>query len=260
MAIDLQKIELRKQSVIDLKKSSGLGADSKAQVVLALDYSGSMGHLYSNGVVQDTVERILPFGLAFDDNGEVDFYLFHDGSIPMPRPITKSNLDNHINNKVIGQYDMGGTNYAPVLENIYRDFSKSQPYDVPEPSVEKKGFFGLGKSTAAPVLEKPAQATKMEMPVYVIFITDGNNFDKDRTEKIIRKMSNEGFFVQFIGIGHEQFAFLDKLDDLGGRLIDNVNFFKVNDIARMSDGQLYQGLMNEYPGWVKQAKSHNLID
>lgn len=259
MAIDLQKIEIRKQSVIDLKKTSGLGADSKAQVVLALDYSGSMTTLYQKGVVQDTVERILPFGLAFDDNGEVDFYLFHDGVIPMPEPITLANLDGHINNKVIGKHQMGGTNYAPVLEKIYSDFTKSPSYDLPPAPAEKKSFFGFGKSTA-PVMEKPVQTVKMKMPVYVIFITDGNNFDKDRTERIIRRMSNEGFFVQFIGIGWEQFQFLDKLDDLPGRLIDNVNFFKVDNIAQMSDQNLYQGLMNEYPGWVKQAKSLNLID
>ena len=78
MAINLEKINLQKEQVIDLKKKAGIGSRSQAQVVLALDFSGSMSTLYNNGTVQKTVERILPFGLAFDDNGEVDTYLFEN--------------------------------------------------------------------------------------------------------------------------------------------------------------------------------------
>lgn len=237
MAIDLQKIELRKQSVIDLKKSSGLGSDSKAQVYLALDFSYSMSPLYDDGTVQEVVERILPFGLAFDDNGEVDFYLFENRCKQMPETITLSNVDGYINNKVLGRYSMGGTNYAPVLEEIYKETA----------NVSKGGFFSK------------SSVEKMKTPVYIIFITDGNNSDKSETESIIRKMSETGIFVQFIGIGKEQFSFLDKLDDLSGRKIDNVNFFKVDDIRGISDNALYQGLMTEYPGWVAQAKNKNLI-
>lgn len=237
MAIDLQKIELRKQSVIDLKKKTGLGADSKAQVYLALDFSGSMSPLYRDGTVQNVVERILPFGLAFDDNGEVDFYLFHDKYIKMPENITLQNIDGYVDKKVLNKYQMGGTSYAPVLEAIYADTV----------TMSKGGFF----SKATP--------EKMDNPVYVIFITDGNNSDRSATEDIIRKMSNAGIFVQFIGIGWEQFSFLDKLDDLSGRKIDNVNFFKIDDIQRISDDNLYNGLMAEFPGWVTQAKSHQLI-
>lgn len=234
--IDLNKIEKRKNSVIDLKKQSGLGADSKAQVVLALDFSGSMSSLYSNGVVQEVVEKILPFGLAFDDNGEVDFYLFENGSKKLPENITIKNLDGYINKKVLGKYSMGGTNYAPVLKDIYKDFTSSS-----------KGLFGGVKVKA------------MDAPVYVIFVTDGDNFDKKETEEVIKKLSSEGFFIQFIGIGNAGFSFLEKLDDLPGRTLDNVNFFRVDNISTYSDDKLYSGLMNEYPTWVKEAQNINLI-
>lgn len=235
MAIDLNKIELRKKQVIDLKKSSGLGENAKAQVVLALDFSGSMSGLYANGTVQETVEKILPFGLAFDDNGEVDFYLFESGYKKLPDNITLKNLDKYIDNKVMGKYQMGGTNYSPVLKAIHKEFKSTGG-----------GFFSKKSST-------------METPVYVIFITDGDNFDKKETEEVIREMSKEGFFVQFIGIGNAGFDFLDRLDNLSGRTLDNVNFFKVQNIQTYSDENLYNGLMNEYPEWVKQAKSLNLI-
>lgn len=233
MALDLIKIKERKEEVIDLKKKSGLDSQ-KAQVILALDYSGSMSTLYRNGTVQDVVERVLPFGLAFDDNGEVDFYLFENGSKKMPDNITLKNLDGYINNKVMGKYSMGGTEYAPVLKQIFKDFSN------------KKGLFGFGK-------------TEVQDPVYIIFITDGENSDHSATESIVKEMSNYGFFIQFVGIGYEQFRFLDKLDNLSGRKIDNANFFKIKDIKAESDSSLYSSLMNEFPTWVNQARNLNLI-
>lgn len=231
--IDLIKIKERREEVLDLKKKSGLD-NQKAQVILALDYSGSMSTLYSNGTVQEVVEKILPFGLAFDDNGEVDFYLFENGSKKMPENITLKNLDGYINNKVIGKYSMGGTEYAPVLKQIFKEFST------------KKGIFGLGSST-------------MNEPVYVIFITDGENSDHSATESIVKEMSNHGFFIQFVGIGSERFRFLDKLDNLSGRKIDNANFFKVSNIRTESDSSLYSSLMNEFPSWVAEARKLSLI-
>lgn len=236
MSIDLLKVKERKSTILNLKKDTGL-ENQAAQVILALDYSGSMSNLYRNGSVQEVVERILPLGLAFDDNQAVDFYLFEDDYTKLPENITLKNVDGYIKEKVLGNYTMGGTSYAPVLEAIYDDFVKT-----------KGGFFGLG-----------GKVTTMELPVYIIFITDGENSDKDDTREIVRKMSNAGFFIQFIGIGNESFNFLSKLDDLSGRLIDNANFFKVPNLQTVSDDDLYRLLMKEFPLWVKQAKSKELI-
>lgn len=239
MAIDLNKIEERKESIINLKKEAGIGKNSKAQVVLALDFSGSMDHLYRNGTVQDTVERILPVGLAFDDNGEVDTYIFESSYNRIKEPITLNNLDGYVNNKIYNKYSMGGTNYSPVLNAIMSDFKPGK----------SGGFLGFGGT----------QETVMEYPVYVIFITDGENFDKLETEKVIKEMSEKGFFIQFIGIGSSSFSFLENLDNLQGRKLDNANFFKVTDLKNMSDDQLYKGLMKEYPQWLIQAKDLGLV-
>jgi hypothetical protein len=112
MGLDLMKVKERKTILLDLKKAVGIEGQ-KAQVILAMDYSGSMATLYTNGTVQDTVERILPVGLAMDDNGEVDFYLFDDGVQKVPDSITLKNLDGFINSKVMGKYDMGGRFVPP---------------------------------------------------------------------------------------------------------------------------------------------------
>ena len=109
MSINLEKINLQKEKVIDLKKKAGIGSRAQAQVVLALDYSGSMSSLYRNGTVQDTVEKILPFGLAFDDNGEVDTYLFQDRSFKIYEPVTLKNVEGYVQKEIHnGKYQMGG--------------------------------------------------------------------------------------------------------------------------------------------------------
>lgn len=235
MAINLNKINLQKDKVVSLKNACGISSNSSAQVVLALDFSGSMSSLYRDNTVQTVVETVLPFGLAFDDNGEVDVYIFETGYRKVAQPVTLKNLEGFVDREIVRKYSMGGTNYAPVLEAIYKDFAKA------------KGFFNFSSNI------------QMEYPVYIIFITDGNNSDRNKTEGIVRKMSEKGFFIQFIGIGNERFDFLEHLDDLAGRKIDNANFFKINNIRQMTDDQLYNGLMNEYPSWYKKAKNLQLF-
>lgn len=106
-------LDLRKQIVLDLKKTKGI--ETKAQVVVAMDYSGSMSSMYKDGTVQRLVERLFPLALGFDDNEELDFYLFHNGHVALPS-VTKSNYATYIKDNVDGS--MGGTSYAPVLRAI----------------------------------------------------------------------------------------------------------------------------------------------
>ena len=44
-----------------------------------------------------------------------------------------------------------------------------------------------------------------------------------------------------------------------GRFIDNANFFALDDIDSISDEQLYERLMGEFPIWLKQAKQKNIL-
>jgi len=231
--IDLNKLNTRKDFVIELKKNIGLDGQ-KAQVVLALDYSGSMSQLYGNGSVQSLVERLMPIAMAFDDNQEIDFYLFENGSRKMKENITLSNLDGYIQNKIIGKYQMGGTSYSPVINDIVKEFGTA-----------KAGWFSKSEPLA--------------YPVYVIFITDGENGDRAQAEKAITEASKTGVFFQFVGIGASSFSFLEKLDTLSGRFIDNANFFKVRDLSTMSDDDLYKFLLFEFPMFITQARSKNLI-
>ena len=237
----MSSISLRKQQVINLKKEVGIGG-VKAQVVLALDFSGSMEGLYNNGTVQSTLERILPIGLAFDDNEEVDFYLFHDSFIKVDPNITLSTIGG-LAASVKKKYRMGGTNYAPVLNKIIQEY---RPHTAEVNAGGIRGFFGK--------TETKVEAARY--PVYVIMITDGANFDKEATKSAIIEASKLNIFIQFVGIGPDrgEFKFLEKLDEnLLGKALDNVNFMYIKDLNEISDDALYRGLMTEFPTWFKQA-------
>lgn len=235
MSIDLQKLDLRKKMVFDLSKKKGI-ENQKAQIVLCMDYSGSMGHLYRSEFVQDVLERIVPVAMQFDDNQELELYLFQNKCFKHKNNVTVKNVSGIIDREIYNKYDMAGTSYAPPINQIVKENAGS------------KGFLGLGGSKGP-----------MDLPVYVIFITDGENDDRREAEAAIREASKFGIFFQFIGIGNQEFTFLDKLDHLSGRLLDNANFFPIQDLSKMSDQDLYEKLLGEFPDWLPLAKQHNLI-
>lgn len=136
----------------------------------------------------------------------------------------KSHPDIDVNN-IVGYVDNniecdGGTNYSPVMKAV----------------------------------------TKIaNVPTYVIFITDGDNQDKNASREFIREISDEPIFWKFIGIGNERFTFLEELDDMSGRVIDNADFVKIEDISKISDDELYKLLMQEFSEWWTEAEKKGII-
>lgn len=219
-------IELKKsvvcldKSLVDLSKKSGIAFDNhRARVAVVMDYSGSMSSLYRTGEVQKVLNRLMPLALRFDDNGELDVWIF-DNSYERIESMTINNFEHFVQNEILrlGR-SMGGTSYSPVLRDVIKKYceeDKNSPY-----------------------------------PAFIIFITDGANGDKRDTDIVIRKTSQENIFVQFVGMGSAHFDYLEKLDDLAGRPVDNTGFIKVNDFARLSDEKLYKLLLSQYPDWLR---------
>lgn len=217
----------RKEHVI--KIATELGAMEPADVVLDLDFSGSMKLLYEDGRVQRLLNRILPMGLAFDANKAITFWLFHNGFIRM-EDITEKNVDT-IATKAIKTHSMGATNYSPVLTENLKAF-------------ENRGLFGN---------------KALDKPVLIIMPTDGTNYDIKDTNDIIRKMSATGMFIATIGIGDQNFDYLQSIDTMTGRKLDNVSFTRAVDIERMPDEELYRNVLGEYAKWIPQARAKGYI-
>ncbi|WPS85515.1 VWA domain-containing protein (plasmid) [Brevibacillus halotolerans] len=220
-------LNLRKETFSLVLQKRGINS-GYARVAVVIDMSGSMRSQFKDGTVQLVLERLLPVALRLDDNGELDIWLFDDGYKRLDS-ISERDFYQYVDREIMGKREnqlWGTTSYAPVIHDVF------QKYVAEEPS---------------------------HLPTFVIFITDGNNDDKKATTEMMREASKHGIFWQFIGIGRERFEFLQKLDDLTGRIIDNANFFKLNDINDITDEELYARLMTEYPGWEKNARQQGIL-
>lgn len=220
----IQTLNLRKETFMHTLEKKSLN-NILARVAVAMDDSGSMKHLYKDGTVQSVLERVLPLALKFDDNGELDMWLFSNGYKRLAS-ITEQDFYQYVDREAMKKASWHGTEYAPIINDIVKKYAHEEPSNV---------------------------------PTFVIFITDGENSDKRLAEEAIRNASKHNIFFQFIGIGHETFKFLQKLDDLTGRTIDNADFFKVENINKVTDEELYDKLMTEFPGWIQEAKRIGLM-
>lgn len=226
---DPQLVDLVKKVQVSLEKKK-LAMD-RAKVVLCLDISGSMSSLYKSGAIDVLVQRVMALGYRFDDDGEIDVFLFGErvhrwGALGVDgyRTFVKDMQRKHPLE--------GGTRYGRAMEAI-RAWAKT---DNPE---------GL--------------------PIYVMFVTDGGTDDKPKTERELREASNEPIFWKFMAIGSKgmfaaaRFEFLEKLDDLKNRTVDNADFFQVDNPATPTDEAMFDLLMTEYPSWMEAAAKAGVL-
>lgn len=216
-------IDLTKKVTITLEKKKL--EDVTASVVVVLDRSGSMNRQYKNGDVQRSMDKLLPIALMFDDDGELDTWTFAESAQHLSR-ITLDNISGYITNESGGwkRWKVGGYNNEPVvmkeLINMYKD-----------------NVF----------------------PVYIIFISDGGIHSKGPIKKLLIKSSVYPMFWQFVGIGGSNYGILEELDTMSGRVVDNANFFAIDNIDSLTDEQLYDKLLNEFPIWLKEAKLKRIV-
>ena len=214
-------VNLIKQAAVSLEKR-GL-AEARYRVKLVLDISASMTGEFRSGAVNELVRRALALATRLDDDGQVDVYLF--GLQAQRRG--KVSLDN-VNDFVPGlKFGFeGGTNYVPVMKMVRDDSRAEQSAD----------------------------------PVLVLFITDGATSNRPAAEREMLDASSEPIFWKFMGIeaGRVNFEFLEKLDDMPGRAVDNADFFKVRSPINLPDAELFELLVNELDSWDRDSRKAGL--
>ena len=220
----IKKINLAKEEVHTVRLSKKPLINQTVYGALVLDFSGSMRNLYKDGTVQSVIEKALPIAMEFDNDGEMEFWLFDDGFRRLPN-ITLENVYGYVEREIIGKYHMGGTCYAPVMKDVLKQYITKT----------SKGIF---------------RKADEKLPEYVLFITDGNNSDTANTDSIIKEASKHPIFWQFVGIGNDDFQYLRKLDDMSGRYVDNADFFAVYNTENIT----YNRLFDEFPNWLMNEK------
>lgn len=221
----MSSISLKKQTakiVLEKKQLTGV----VARVGLVLDISGSMRKLYKEGVVQEAVERVLAVASQFDDDGAMDVWVYDNEFSRLPAA-TEKNLAGYVDNYVLNAnnvHKFGRNDEPQVMEDVIRKYTKED---------------------------------RETTPAFIVFLNDGGC--KPGIKKFVVDSATQPIFWQFVGIGNGNFDTLRKLDTMEGRLVDNANFFHLQALEAITDEALYEQLLDEFPDWLKEAKTHRII-
>lgn len=225
-----QQLDLRKRAVAEVLLDKG-AAGVRARVVLVIDKTGSMRRLYTEGTVRRIVERMIPVAVQLDDDGRLEPYLYAADYARLP-DVTVERADAWCAEYLHLRGRHGGIDY---------------------------GELG-GSNNELPILrEIIASLTRQSEPTLVLFFTDGGFRDKSRIGALLREASALPAFWQFIGLGQAEYGVLRKLDTMTGRRVDNAGFFTVDDIDAVTDTDLYNRLLGEFPDWLRAARSAGIV-
>jgi hypothetical protein len=236
-AISLRKVEETAPALVSLYKSAGVSltkhglGGQRAAVYLVVDYSGSMKPYYKDGSVQALAERVLGLSAHLDDDGSVPL-VFFSTDIDAVSAISLDQHQGRIDTIVAGLGHMGKTSYHLAMDAVIDHYLDSGSND----------------------------------PALVVFQTDGGPVNRAAAERYLCKAAKLPMFWQFIGFGDpdsKQFDFLRRLDELPvpqKRMVDNAGFFHAgSDPRKVSDAELYDRLVGEFPQWLAAARDKGIV-
>ena len=219
-------IDLTKKSFIELEKKKLIGLN--VRVALVLDASGSMDGQYKRGDVQKVVNRLMPLAINFDNDGSFECWAFAEKTTQLDDVIL-SNVNDFINTTKQG----------------WRQWHVGARYNEEIPAIE--------------AVIKYYSQFKDNLPVYVLFISDGGVGSIRKMQSLLTNAATLPMFWQFVGIGGRNYGALEKLDDMPGRVVDNCNFFAIDKVTSIKDEKLYELLLEEFPDWLNAARLENII-
>ncbi|MCX4445176.1 VWA domain-containing protein [Streptomyces sp. NBC_01789] len=246
LPVDMRKrLSLRKQQVAVSLGKHGL-ARLTARVILVLDASGSMSALYSRGTVAGVTERMAAVAAQVDDDGEMQAWTFASNPARLP-DLVIGDLPEWLRLHVrVGQVGLFGRRKPP---------KGLVPGQVDMRAV---GIQNEEQKVIAEVREY-VRANPVPAPTLVLFFSDGGVYRNDEIERELRAAVEEPVFWQFIGLGRSQYGVLERFDTMPGRRVDNVGFFAVDDIEKVSDQELYDRLLSEFPSWLQAARQAGIL-
>ena len=198
--------------------------DCVARVGLVLDISGSMSSRYRDGTVQDIVNKTLPLAVQFDDDGELDCWYYGSRF----KRMSSVNMQN----------------YTSAVPSDWEDLMSNLGYGNDEPKVMQD------------VIKEYKSG---RLPAYVLFITDGGVGSAGQIKKLMKEASYYPIFWQFVGVGGSSYGVLEKLDTMDDRYVDNANFFALDDFKTVSNSELYDRLLKEFPLWLNEIRRKGMI-
>ncbi|WP_030564518.1 vWA domain-containing protein [Streptomyces aureocirculatus] len=235
--ISLEKVQAVAPRLVSLYKAAGRRvrahglAGERAAVYLVVDHSGSMRPYYQDGSVQALADRVLGLAAHFDDDGVVPA-VFFSTDVDAVADVELARHHGRIEEIVAGLGHMGQTSYHLAMDAVIDHY--------------------LDSGSSAPAL--------------VVFQTDGGPLSRAAAERYLCKAAKLPLFWQFIGFGNpasKQFDYLRRLDELSvpdRRVVDNAGFFHAGkDPFVLSDDELYDRLVGEFPQWLAAARERGIV-
>lgn len=256
MAISFTKIEEKAPELVNLAKVSRVELakreldNTRAKVALVLDHSGSMNQQYRSGKMQRLAEKVLAVATGLDDDGAIDLFVF-DSTAAYLGEISLDDYKGGVD-RLRGKRHMGTTDYAGAFYAVRDHFG------LPKPTVAQGAKGGLF-TKRKPAAYEPAAGFAADVPVFAIFLTDGAPNSRPQAVKALTEVSTSPIFWKFLSIGSENMEFLQKLDDLDDRFVDNADYKHIGDVEAVSDKELFQILLDEYPEWIKSVKGLGIL-
>ncbi|WP_201586584.1 VWA domain-containing protein [Psychrobacter jeotgali] len=233
--VALEKVMLEQApKLVNLAKKATISLEKRqlqqltAKVALVLDATGSMHQQYKQGRVQEVVNRLLPLAVSFDDDQALDCWAFGEHC------------------SYLGE--AGLNNYADFIDTVQGGWRKWE--------------LGARTNNEAGVMKAVTdfyQNDGLNVPVYILFISDGGVRDTRGITKIMTEAAKLPIFWQFVGLGGRSYGILKDLDNMTGRLLDNCSFFELDDLDDISEDALYENMLEEFPSWLKEARKIGLV-
>ncbi|WP_405718617.1 VWA domain-containing protein [Streptomyces sp. NBC_00046] len=246
LPVDMRKrLSLRKQQVLVSLSKQGV-PDLRARVVLVLDASGSMGGLYRRGTVAAVAERMVAVAAQLDDDGEMQAWTFATNPARLP-DLAVGDLP-----EWLGLHVRVGQTFG---------FGRRKPPKGLVPGQIDMRTVGIQNEEQKVIAEVRAfvRAHPVPDPTLVLFFSDGGVHRNREIEQELRAAAEEPVFWQFVGLGSSQYGVLERFDTMPGRRVDNVGFFAVDDIEKISDQELYDRVLSEFPSWLRAARQAGIL-
>lgn len=227
--ISLAKLTATAPGLVDLSKKARVSLDKKGigsqrfAVYLVLDHSLSMRSFYSSDIMQRFADQVLALSVNVDDDGVVPVIMF-DSVVHDPEEIRLDSYQGSVARIIASAGRMGTTAYHAAIDAVVRMHAESGATD----------------------------------PGLVIFQTDGRPDNERWAKESMIAASEHPLFFSFVGFGDDDFDFLNKLDKLKGRKVDNASFFAAGR-GTMDPSALYDGILHEVPDWLRDSRAAGVI-
>lgn len=231
--------------LMEKSRSSGVDVgEVSAACVLVVDHSGSMRPLYRSGHVQEIAERVLALSLTgLDDDGDIQTIFFDAEPFPA-ETVDAGNYRGFVDRWDRGRH-YGTTNYLDTIRMILSDLPgqwADGPQDVPR-------FY-----------RKPSTGPAAT-PTLVFFVTDGapNSGTKQRVKQLLVEAAGQPVFWQFIGVNGFSPTFLEELDEMEGRIVDNVGLTAFDGEGATDEAWFGEVLREFVTSWLPAARAAGIV-